>query len=91
MNWDAIGAIGQMLGSVAVFVTLGYLAVQIKHARGEVRRSINQSRSETIRQFNMAYASDERLSSLNRKTHTLLGGVEFPGRSLTSRDRRFRR
>ena len=23
MNWDAIGAIGQMLGSIAVFVTMG--------------------------------------------------------------------
>ena len=35
MNWDEVGAIGQMLGSVAVFVTLGYLAVQVRHARAE--------------------------------------------------------
>ena len=33
MNWDAIGAIGQMLGSIAVFVTLGYLAVQVRRIR----------------------------------------------------------
>ena len=31
MNWDAIGAVGQMLGSVAVLFTLGYLALQVKH------------------------------------------------------------
>jgi len=40
MNWDAIAAIGRMLGSVAVLLTLAYLAVQVKHARGELRRSI---------------------------------------------------
>jgi len=31
MNWDAIGAIGQMLGSIAILVTLGYRALQVKH------------------------------------------------------------
>jgi len=30
MNWEAIGAIGEILGALAVFVTLIYLAVQIK-------------------------------------------------------------
>ena len=74
MNWEAIAAIGQMLGSIAVFVTLGYLAVQIGHARGEVRRSINQSRSETVRQFYMTYATDERLDNVRQKSHILLGG-----------------
>jgi hypothetical protein len=24
MNWDAIGAVGEVLGSVAVFITLGH-------------------------------------------------------------------
>lgn len=26
MNWDAIGAIGEILGALGVIVTLGYLA-----------------------------------------------------------------
>lgn len=30
MNWDAIGALGEVIGAVAVVVTLGYLAVQLK-------------------------------------------------------------
>ena len=29
MNWDAVGAIGEIIGAVAVIVTLIYLAVQI--------------------------------------------------------------
>ena len=33
MNWNAIGAIGQLVGSIAVFVTLGYLSIQVRHAR----------------------------------------------------------
>jgi len=46
MEWDAVGAIGEVLGSVAVLVTLGYLAVQVKHARAETRRALSQGRSE---------------------------------------------
>jgi len=30
MNWDAIGAIGEILGALAVVLTLGYLAIQVK-------------------------------------------------------------
>ena len=30
MNWDAIGAIGEVIGAVAVFVTLIYLAYQLR-------------------------------------------------------------
>jgi hypothetical protein len=30
MNWEAIGAIGEVLGALAVIVTLVYLAVQIR-------------------------------------------------------------
>ena len=32
MNWDAIGAIGELVGAAAVVATLIYLAVQIKHS-----------------------------------------------------------
>ncbi len=30
MNWEAIGAVGEVLGALGVVVTLGYLAVQIR-------------------------------------------------------------
>ena len=39
MNWDAIGAIGQILGSVAVLITLAYLAVQIRQTKQQMQRS----------------------------------------------------
>ena len=33
MNWDAIGAIGEIIGALAVLVTLIYLAIQVRHTR----------------------------------------------------------
>ncbi len=49
MNWDAIGAVGELLGSLAVFVTLGYLAIQVRHARAEASRALSQGRMEANR------------------------------------------
>jgi len=40
MNWDALGAIGELVGAAAVVLTLGYLAIQ-------VRQSANQSSANT--------------------------------------------
>jgi len=34
-----IGAVGELLGSVAVFVTLIYLAIQVRHASAEVNEA----------------------------------------------------
>lgn len=43
MNWEAIGAIGEVLGAAAVVVTLGYLAIQIKQNSQAVKNSAAQS------------------------------------------------
>lgn len=32
MNWDALGAISELLGAIAVFATLAYLAVQVRQS-----------------------------------------------------------
>ena len=43
MNWEAIGAIGEVLGAAAVVVTLGYLAVQIRKNSQAVKNSAAQT------------------------------------------------
>ena len=43
MNWEAIGAIGEVLGAAAVVATLGYLAVQIRQNSRAVKNSAAQS------------------------------------------------
>jgi hypothetical protein len=37
MNWDAIGAVEEMIGALAVVVTLAYLALQSEHRQGNQR------------------------------------------------------
>ena len=78
MNWEAIAAIGQVLGSLAVFITLVYLSVQVRHARGEVRRSVTQSRAEGARELAMNHANNQRLTSTFLKANARLGGPVNP-------------
>jgi hypothetical protein len=47
MNWDAISAIGEVIGATAVVVTLGYLAIQLRQARSEYTR--NNARDLVVR------------------------------------------
>jgi len=37
MNWDAIGAVGEILGALAVVATLAYLAIQMKQNSASLR------------------------------------------------------
>ena len=78
MNWEAIAAIGQMLGSIAVLVTLGYLAVQLRHSRTALLGSITLTRAAMLRDQMMAGASDEGLAHLIVKAQTAFGGVNLP-------------
>lgn len=39
MNWDALGAIGEIIGATAVVITLVYLAVQVRQNTKSVRTS----------------------------------------------------
>jgi hypothetical protein len=78
MNWDEVGAIGQVLGSIAVFVTLVYLSIQTNHARREAQRALLQSRSEAIRELQLHAAANPDLIAKFVKVHTALGGVPHP-------------
>jgi hypothetical protein len=78
MNWDEVGAIGEVLGSIAVFLTLGYLAVQVRYARREVQRSISQSRADAVRELLLNRANSERLVELNSKANVGLKGRPLP-------------
>jgi hypothetical protein len=45
MNWDAIGAVGEILGALAVVATLAYLAMQTKQSRRATLADVYQSRA----------------------------------------------
>jgi len=44
MNWDALGAVAELIGAIAVVATLFYLAVQIKQNGRMVRSTIREQR-----------------------------------------------
>ena len=54
VNWDAIGAIGEIVGAIAVVATLGYLAVQINQSTKVARSSTRQA----IAEMTMAASND---------------------------------
>jgi len=63
MNWEAIGAAGELLGSVAVLVTLVYLAVQVGHAKEQMARGARGARYEALRQLYTLSSSQELMSA----------------------------
>ncbi len=56
MNWDAIGAVGELLGALVVVVTLGYLAIQVRQNTAQQKReetvSIQRGQNEVVAQLN---------------------------------------
>jgi hypothetical protein len=69
VSWEAIGAIGQLLGAFALILVL----VQVRQAREEMRRSLHASRSDILRQLHLARATDPELTSLVQRAEDGLG------------------
>jgi len=51
MNWDAVGAIAEILGAAAVAVTLIYLAIQIRQSTRVARSATRQAIAESAAQL----------------------------------------
>ena len=47
MNWEAVGAIGEIVGAAAVLATLYYLAAQIKIQNRQLQKSNDHARAQT--------------------------------------------
>jgi hypothetical protein len=60
MNWDAIGAIAELLGAIGVIASLIYLATQIRQSREQMRAATYQQLQQQIREsFNWQSHSPE--------------------------------
>ena len=71
MNWEAIGAVGEVLGSIAVLLTLIYLASQIKQSNDLARFNATKEIVNQFNQLNQMVASDASLRSLLGKPSAL--------------------
>ncbi len=47
MNWEAIGAIGEIVGAFAVVLTLAYLAIQIRQNSNLAKATIREHRTDS--------------------------------------------
>ena len=71
MNWDAIGAIGEVLGALAVVATLLYLAIQVRHAKTATTDATRLNRANGVQAMLLAMATDDALrSSVNKAQGT---------------------
>ena len=68
MNWEAIGAIGEIVGAVAVLGTLYYLAAQIRTQNQQLEKSNDHARAQTS-----VHINDQALSVFD----TLMRDKEF--------------
>jgi hypothetical protein len=67
MNWEAIGAVGEIVGAIAVVVTVGYLAVQIRQNTRSVRDSAFQEVIHSIAEITTLLGTNPQSASLLRR------------------------
>ena len=51
MNWEAIGAVGEILGALAVFASLIYLARQIRQNTQMMKSTVRQQLAAVSQQI----------------------------------------
>ncbi|MEM7283339.1 MAG: hypothetical protein AAF438_17110 [Pseudomonadota bacterium] len=62
MNWEAAGAIGEIVGGVAVLVTLIYLAVQVRQAKSQLNLAAYQEAEKLFSEPSNALSASPELA-----------------------------
>jgi hypothetical protein len=71
VNWEAIGAIGEILGAFAVVLTLLYLAVQVKYAKTAANDATSLNRANGVQAMLLAATTDDTLRASVSKAQGL--------------------
>jgi hypothetical protein len=64
VNWNAIGALGELTGALAVMVSLVYLAIQVRQNTRSIRGAMYSTIVQSFQQLNMISASDSEVAEL---------------------------
>jgi hypothetical protein len=64
MNWEAIGAIGEILGAIAVLGTLIYLVAQLRQNTASVTTATYESMMSGITDINLVVVGDPDVASI---------------------------
>ena len=81
MNWDALGAIGEVVGAAGVIITLAYLAIQIRSNTTAVKVATHQNQMAATVPVNNSIGNDEQVAALiaraNEEYDALLPGEKI--------------
>jgi len=72
MNWDALGAVGEIVGALAVVISLLYLAIQIRAGSRVLRIQMRDSAYHALQNWNYHVAADPELPLIFQK-----GGADY--------------
>lgn len=67
MNWEAVGAIGEIVGAIAVVATLYYLALQIRENTARTRQVEANTNFQQVSPARLALAQSEQLAKVLAK------------------------
>lgn len=63
MNWEAAGAVGEIVGAIAVVITLAYLAVQVRYAKSAAADSNRLLRATGVREMLLSQVQNDDVRS----------------------------
>ena len=66
MNWEAVGAIGEVVGAVAVVITLAYLAIQIRQNTATQKAASHHAITDSFNNITVQIARDPQMGRLWR-------------------------
>ena len=72
MNWDALGAVGEIVGALAVVISLLYLAIQVRSGSRVLRIQMQDYAYHGFQEWNYRVAADPELPLVFQK-----GGADF--------------
>lgn len=64
MNWEAIGAVGELVGAVAVIATLVYFSFQLRQNTKALRLSSTETVTDQLQNMFSLLASDQTLAEI---------------------------
>jgi hypothetical protein len=80
MNWEAVSAIADVFASIAVLVTLIYLALQVRQAKDQITLAGQRHRADAARDVLSSVSDSDHLAPILAK----LGGFPWGETVLTN-------
>ena len=79
MNWEAVGAVGEVVAAITVLITLIYLSLQVRSVKEQTSSAAHQYEFNGLNQFAITVAQSESLCEVmikGRKSYAGLSETE---------------